>query len=161
MALLANSTVRTVIQVVLTLVIIVLGYVLYETIAAPGREFEQQQELTEISRERMRHLRSALTAYQREYTGYPSTLDSLAQVIRTDSLFVNHGDEIFDVRSGGTLPPVDTLLHTARGPRFEYATARTEGGVWTYLLRNPVTGDSIGTVDTTRASGLRNVASWE
>jgi|GEM_PF-812565 len=161
MAILANSTVRTVVQLVLAVVILVLGYLLYETIAGPQRVFQQEQAITDTSRQRMDYLRRALTAYQREYGGYPASLDSLAQVIQTDSLFVARRDSIFQVVERGQVPPVDSLVRSARGPRFEYAAVRDTTGQWVYLLRDPVTGDSIGTRDATRATGLRNVASWE
>jgi hypothetical protein len=161
MAILANSTARTAIQLVLAVVILVLGYVLYETIAGPQRVFQREQAITDTSRQRMDFLRRALSAYQREYGGYPSTLDSLGQVIRTDSLFVARRDSIFQLPQGRELPPVDSLLRSARGPRFHYEAVRDTAGVWVYLLRDPVTGDSIGTSDPGRATGLRNVASWE
>jgi len=162
MAILANSTVRTVLQIVLAVVIVVLAYVLYETIRSPQREFAREQEITQESRQRMDYLRRALVAYNRQYTGYPSTLDSLAHVIETDSLFVARRDSIFALREQQTLPPVDSLIRSARGPRFEYFVAHDDtANVWTYLLRDPATGDSIGVSDPRRATGYRNVASWE
>lgn len=162
MALLANSTVRSVLQIVLAVVILVLGFVLYETIRTPQREFARAQELTEQSRQRMDYLRRALVAYNRQYTGYPASLDSLAQVIRTDSLFVARRDSIFALREQQTLPPVDSLVRSTRGPRFQYHVAHDDtANVWVYLLRDPATGDSIGTSDPRRAVGYRNVASWE
>lgn len=161
MALLANPTVRTVVQVVLTVVILVLAYVLYETIAGPQREFLREQRITEISRERMDHLRRALITFDRRYRGYPPTLDSLLQVIRTDSYFVARRDSIFGLAPGQTID-LDSLIYSSRGPRFEYVAVRDDTlNVWVYLLRDPVTGDSIGTADPARATGLRNAASWE
>jgi hypothetical protein len=162
MAILANSTVRTVLQIVLAVVIIVLGYVLYETIRGPQREFAREQELTDRSRVRMDYLRRALVAYNRQHTGFPSTLDSLQQVITQDSLFVARRDSIFGLREGQTLPPLDSLVRSTRGPLFEYEVVRDDtANVWVYLIRDPATGDSIGTADARRAVGLRHAASWE
>ncbi|MDX1531982.1 MAG: hypothetical protein R3362_10700, partial [Rhodothermales bacterium] len=87
MAILANSAVRTGIQVVLGLVILVLGYFLFRTIREPAEVYERELALTNEARQRMDYVRDALVAYEREYNRYPSTLDSLVQIIRTDSLF--------------------------------------------------------------------------
>jgi hypothetical protein len=161
MSFLSDSRTRNILQIVLAIVIIVLGYVLFEAIQSPAREFAQQQELTERSRERMSLLRRGLVAYEREYTGYPRTLDSLQHVIRSDSFFVSKRDSIFQLAPGQTLE-IDSLVYTVRGPRFEYHVVRDDtANVWTYVLRNPVTADSIGTRDVERAGALRHVASWE
>lgn len=162
MALLANPTVRTAVQVVLAIVIVVLGYVLYETIRGPQRVFLQEQTLTQETRDRMLTLRTALTTYTRNRPGYPSTLDSLETVIRQDSFFVARRDSIFSAEGQRARLESDSLTYSSRGPRFEYQVVRDDSlNVWTYLLRDPVTGDSIGTASIDRASALRNVASWE
>jgi hypothetical protein len=162
MSILANDTVRTAIQIVLAIVIIVLGYVLFETIRGPARVFEAEQAVTQESRLRMDLLRQALMVYERQYEGYPSTLDSLAYVIERDSFFVANRETIFRLPAGRTLPPADTLIHAMRGPRFQYHVAQDDTtNQWIYLLRNPVTGDSIGSSDPTRVTGIRHAASWE
>lgn len=161
MSFLANPTVRNVLQIVLAVVIVILGIVLYETIRQPQREFAREMAITETSRERMSHLRRALIAYEREYVGYPATLDSLEHVIRHDSFFVAQRETIFELGEGETLI-IDSLFYAARGPRFHYIGLHDDSlNVWTYLLRNPVTGDSIGTANPQIASDRRNVASWE
>jgi hypothetical protein len=161
MAPLANSTTRLVLQLVLAVVIVVLGYVLYQTIMGPAREFQREQAITQESRDRMMQLRRALMAYEREYVGYPRTLDSLEQVIRTDSFFVARRDSIFEVGAGRQLH-LDSIGYSARGQRFQYFVVHDDtANVWTYVLRNPATGDSIGTSDPTRVTGLRHAPSWE
>lgn len=162
MALLANPTVRVVVQVVLAIVILVLSYVLYETIRGPQRVFLQEQALTQESRDRMLTLRTALTTYTRTRPGYPSTLDSLELVIRQDSFFVARRDSIFAAEAQQRRVQSDSLTYSSRGPRFEYQVVRDDSlNIWTYVLRDPATGDSIGTASIDRASALRNVASWE
>jgi len=161
MAFLANPTVRNVLQIVLAVIIIILAIVLFEVIQQPQREFAREMAITETSRERMHHLRRALIAHEREYVGYPRTLDSLEYIIRNDSFFVAKRDSIFELEPGEQLQ-VDSLFYAARGPRFHYIGLFDDSlNVWTYLLRNPVTRDSIGTADPEQASARRNVASWE
>ncbi len=161
MALLANPTVRTVLQLVLAVVIVILGFVLYGTIMNPAREFQREQAITDESRDRMMQVRRALMAYEREYTGYPSTLDSLEMIVRTDSFFVANRDSIFDVAAGRQLS-LDSMWYSSRGPRFEYRVAHDDTlNAWIYVLRDPATGDSIGGSDPTRAVGLRHAPSWQ
>ncbi len=66
MAILANDTVRTVLQIVLAIVIVVLGYVLYRSIREPAETYEREQRLTELTRERMEYVRDAMRAYERQ-----------------------------------------------------------------------------------------------
>jgi hypothetical protein len=161
MSFLADRRARNILQIVLTVVIVILGVVLYEVIRAPQREFAREQALTEQSRQRMHLLRRALMTFEREYTGFPTTLDSLEHVIRNDSFFIARRDSIFQIPPGETLI-VDSLFYAARGPRFHYRGAFDDTvAVWMYVLRNPVTRDSIGTLDPERAGALRHTASWE
>lgn len=161
MALLANSTTRKVVQAVLGVVILILFYVLYQTITAPILTMEHERAITQESRERMDNLRRALIAYEREYTGYPSTLDSLVNVIRTDSFFVAQRDSIFSLEEGRSLI-IDSLMYSSRGGVFDYRIGYDDStNVWAYVIRDTATGDSIGTADPTRLAGMRNAASWE
>ncbi len=161
MALLASNAVRTGLQVVLAIVILVLGYLLYQTIVGPQQEFEREQALTETSRERMSYLRKALVGYEREYDAYPASLGELETILRSDSLFVASRDSILEVEEGEAVN-LDSLTYSSRGGRFEYRVAEDDSaGTRVYLLRDPVTGDSIGTSNPARATGLLNAASWE
>lgn len=142
---------RIAIQVVLGIVIVVLAYFLYRSIRDPWRAIERDQELTALTRARMDDIRSALVQYERDLDRFPGTLDSLGTYIDTslssqaDSLF---GDDFV----------MDSLFYSARGGRFEYAVNDT-AQIDIYLLRDPASEDSIGTVadDPT----MINVASWE
>ena len=162
MALLANSTTRMIVQIVLGVVILILFYILYQSITGPIQTIEREQAITEISRERMDDLRKALIAYEREYEGYPATLDSLMHVIETDSFFVAARDSIFLLSEEGRTLNIDSLIYSSRGGTFDYRVGHDDStNVWTYMIRDTATGDSIGTADPFRLSGMRNAASWE
>jgi type II secretory pathway pseudopilin PulG len=160
---LANDTVRTVLQIVLAIVIIVLGYVLFRTIRGPQEVFEREVELTELSRERMGHIRDAMRSYEREYDRFPTTLDSLVMAIKTDSLFVAKRDSIFELSEGETFV-ADSLPFSPRPGigRFVLTVVRVDStGTEVYLLEDPGSEDYIGTDNPQRAAGALNAASWE
>lgn len=162
MAILANDTVRTVLQIVLAIVIVVLGYMLYRSIRGPQEIFEHEQELTEATRERMGYVRDAMRGYEREYGRFPTTIDSVVTIIKTDSLFVAKRDSIFELQDGMTFD-TDSLVYSPRdGQRFDLTVARDDStGVEVYLLKDPASGDFIGTDDPARAAGMLNAASWD
>lgn len=160
MAILANDTVRTVLQIVLAIVIIVLGYVLFRTIRGPQEVFEREQALTEITRERMSLVRDAMRTYERQYDRFPTTLDSLVMAIRTDSFFVAKRDSIFDLAEGETFE-LDSIIYSPRNGPFELTVVEDTTGTEVYLLEDPASEDFIGTDDPSRAAGALNAASWE
>ena len=162
MALLANNTARSAIQIVLAIVIIVLGFVLYRTIREPYEAFERELELQAEARERMAYIRDAMRAYDRQYDRFPTTLDSLVTIIETDSFFVAKRDSIFELREGETIE-VDSLPFSPRagGQRFNLTVVRDDStNVEVYLLEDPGSEDYIGTDDPARAAGALNAASW-
>jgi len=163
MATLANDTVRTVLQIVLAIVIVVLGYVLFRTIREPQEAFEREVELAEVSRERMGLIRDAMRSYEREYDRFPTTLDSLVMLIKTDSLFVAKRDSIFELGEGQTFV-ADSLPFSPRPgiDRFALTVVRDDStGTEVYLLEDPGSDDYIGTDNPERAAGALNAASWE
>lgn len=162
MAILANNSVRTGLQVVLAIVILALGYFLYRTIREPQEAYERELALDDATRARMATLRDAMRSYERQYDRYPGTLDSLMQAIRTDSFFVAKRDSIFELQEGETLE-LDSVLYTPRtGERFNLEVVRDDStGVTVYLLEDPASDDYIGTNDPSRAAGMLNAASWE
>lgn len=149
-----SNTIRTSIQIVLGLAIVALGYFLYQSITDPYERIERQQRQTEMTRNRMANIRTALIDYERDSADFPDSLELLVQHIQNDSLLSARQDSIF----GGSLN-LDTLLHSPRtGKRFQYTLSDT-GQVETYLLQDPDTDDEIGTLsgDPTQT----NAASWE
>ena len=162
MAILANSAVRTGVQVVLALVILVLGYVLFQTIVEPQRAYERELAIADATRARMADVRTAMRTYERRTDRYPGTLDSLVQIVKTDSFFVAKRDSIFNVAERETAFNPDSMIYSTRAgnPRFNLVVVDTSD-VAVYLLEDPGSDDFIGTADPRRAAGMLNAASWE
>lgn len=150
----SRQSIRTGIQIVLAIVIVILAYVLYESITGPYQEIQREQQLTELTRERMSNIRTALIQFEQANDSFPDSLNALVEYLRGDSALMANQDSIF----GGEIN-VDSLLYSPRsGQMFEYAVNDT-GRVETYLLEDPDSDDQIGTLsgDVTQT----NSASWE
>jgi len=145
---------QTVLQVVLGLAIVALGYFLYVSITAPYEAIERRQALTDRTRVRMNQVRTAMIQYQRDNGRYISSLDSLMMWVNTDSTMVAGADSVF-----GEGFMADSLIFSPRtGSMFGLAvndTSRTNS----YLLTDPDSDDYIST-DTGDITEL-NAASWE
>jgi hypothetical protein len=154
----SRNTVRTLLQVFLALVIAGLAYYLYYSITAPYEVIERQREMTQLTRERMTQIRTAMVHHNEVRDGYPHSLDSLVEFVKTDSLLVNARDSVFGISEGSEFNP-DSLPYSPRtGNRFVLEVNDTLETP-TYVLRDPDSGDSIGTV-TPDITEL-NAASWE
>lgn len=146
------------IRAVLALAILGLVVALYFVTVVPAQEAAARQRETDLTRERMSDVRSALIAYRDSLDGYPSTLDSLVLFAQTDSAFAariaSEEERLRDV-------VVDSLPYSPRsGARFNYEVVRDTSGFQIYWLGDPdVPGDSIGSRSPNPA--LRNAASWE
>lgn len=150
----SSQSIRTGIQVVLAIVIVVLSYVLYESITEPYQRIERQQQLTELTRDRMSDIRTGLIQFNQRADSFPDSLDALISFLRQDSIIMANQDSIF-----GESINLDSLLFSPRtGKRFQY-TINDTGRVETYLLQDPDSDDQIGTLsgDVTRT----NAANWE
>ena len=140
-------------QVILAVVIVGLGYLLYHSITDPYKVIERQNMLTELTRERMGHIRTALTQYKARTDRYPHSLDSLVMFIE-DSLSSNVRDSLF---AGPII--LDSLQYSPRtGKTFEYVVNDTSR-IKIYYLKDPDTDDEIGS--TTPDITMVNAASWE
>ncbi|MEM6784386.1 MAG: hypothetical protein AAF624_11715 [Bacteroidota bacterium] len=149
---------RIAIQLVLAVAIVALGYYLYYSITEPGKEFDRQIELTELTRERMDHIRTAMIAFERENDYYTRDLDSLVTFVKGDSLLMAARDSIFQVEAGRTLL-VDSLPFSPRtGERFQLSVNDTSD-VDIYLLQDPNSDDQIGSAEP--VASMRNAANWE
>ena len=150
-----GQAVKIVIQIVLGLVIIALGYWLYVSITGPWDAIERERAVTAMTRDQMDKVRLALIRHERVEDRFPGTLDSLMLWVQQDSLIQANPDSVFE-RAGINL---DSLLYSPRsGARFIYALNDT-GRVKIYLLKDPDSDDQIGseTPDVTQL----NAASWE
>ncbi len=149
-----NQNVKIAIQAMMGILIVALGYWLYQSITGPWEAVERQQALTQLTRQQMIQVRTALTHYERMEDSFPGSLDSLMMWIDEDSLVSNDPLSIFDVELD-----LDSLIYSPRtGNTFEYALNDT-GRVAIYKLQDPDSDDYIGSdiPDIT----LLNAASWE
>ena len=138
----------------MAVLIVVLGIWLYRSITEPWEAIERQQALTQLTRQQMVQVRTALTRYEREEDRFPASLDSLILWLQSDSLTITDPQSVFD--EGVVL---DSLIYSPRtGNAFEY-TLNDTGRVAIYLLRDPDSEDYIGSEipDIT----LLNASSWE
>lgn len=158
MASAAASGSELAIRAVLGLLIVGLVVVLYFVTVVPAQEAAAAQRQTDLTRERMGDLRTALITYRDSLGEYPSTLDSLVMYTRTDSAFAAQ-TEVQEER----LRPVsiDSLTMSPRtGNPFRYEVVEDTTGLQIYWLGDPdMEADSIGSRNPNPA--LRNAASWE
>lgn len=144
----------------LGVIIIGMSYYLYRSIVDPYQEVLDEQEMVERERHRMEVARDAIVRYQRSKGNYPPTeggLDSLVAFLKTDSLMVANGENLFSFRPPSTYNP-DSVIYSPRPPhnRFEYTlndTIRPR----LYLLENPGSDDRIGDLQRTT---MLNAPNW-
>jgi hypothetical protein len=150
----SSQGLRTALQFILAVIIIGLAYLLYISITEPYEAVERRQALTELTRERMNDVRTALVQFQRQNDRFPASLDSLLYWAAADSFVSSTSDSLF-----GEGFVLDSLLQSPRtGRLFEYAVNDT-GRVAIYLLKDPDSNDRIGSEipDITQL----NAANWE
>ena len=151
-----NRLVKISIQIVLGLLIVFLFFWLIQSITGPWEAQERQREITEMTRDRMSDVRSALVYYERQEDDFPGSLDSLRMWLDADSLMMIAADSIFEAQDF----MLDSLFFSPRtGSMFEY-TVNDTGLVEVYLLKDPDSDDQIGTLDPDDITSL-NAASWE
>lgn len=142
----------------LWVVIIGLGYLLFDSIYTPYQKVVEQRAETELVRDRMEAIRDALISHQRNKNQFPATLDELVTYLKTDSMMVANGDSLFGRPARFGYDP-DRFTYTTRetGNRFQYAlndTLRPQ----IYLLTDPDSDDRIGSLERTT---LLNASSWD
>lgn len=142
------------IQVVLAIVIVGLCYVLYVSIVEPYAKVIRAKEITEMTRERMSNVRTAMIMYQRQNGHYLTSLDSLMQWLSTDSLIIANADSVF-----GKSVTLDSLAYSPRTGTMFNLQVNDTSAVHIYLLRDPDTDDYIGSL--TPDLTLLHAASWE
>lgn len=77
---------KTVIQIILALVIVVLGYLIFESIMEPVRFNKEVAHREAMIVQRLKDIRQVQLAHRARYNAFNSDLDSLVMFIRTDSL---------------------------------------------------------------------------
>lgn len=148
-------------SIVLGIIILVLGYFLYQSIVGPYQDVIERQQMTERVRHQMETIRDGLVRYERQTGDFPPSeggLDTLVQYLKTDSAMVAMRDSLFINPAGQPYNP-DSLIYSVRPPhnKFEYALNDTIRPP-IYLLSDPDTEDRIGDLEKTT---LLNAASWE
>lgn len=93
---------KTTIQIVLALVIVVLGYLIYESIMEPVRLNQEVASRESVVIQRLRDIRQVQAAHRSRFGVFNSSLDSLVRFVRNDSLPV--------IRAVGSVP--DTLTES-------------------------------------------------
>ena len=79
---------KTAIQIFLTVAILVLGYMLYESVRQPIRFQQEQRARYNRTIDRLRDIRRAQLAYRSMYGEFTGSFDTLINFIKTDSFRV-------------------------------------------------------------------------
>jgi len=151
---------NSIITIVLGIVILVLAWWLYRSLVDPYQAVIEEQAMVERERHQLEVVRDALIQYRNAKGDFPATeggLDSLVSYLKTDTLMIKRGAEMFPFPAPATYNP-DSLIYSPRPPhvRFEYTlndTLRPK----LYLLENPESGDRIGDLERTT---LLNAPNW-
>ncbi len=158
-----RDTRNNIITIILGVIIIVLGYVLYDSIVSPYEKVLEERAVTDETRDQMVKIRDGLVTMNRLEGRFPGTLDSLLIFLQNHEdieqsqdndtyYFIEDGDTILQQRS-----PLEDLFRSPRSNReFEYTlndTIRPQ----IYLLEDPDSDDHIG--DLERTTRL-NATSW-
>jgi hypothetical protein len=150
---------NSIVSIFLILIIIALGYVLYDSITTPWNKEMAKKEVTDNIRLRMTLVRDALINYQARHPQgkFPTSLDSLVIFLKSDSLMLARGPELFVEKNGQYNP--DSLIFSPRPPheRFQYSVNDTIRPPL-YLLKDPNSDDAIGSLERIT---LLNAPNWQ
>jgi type II secretory pathway pseudopilin PulG len=148
---------NSIISLILSVVIIGLSYVLYDSIVTPYQTRLAEIETESRVRERMTSIRDALIAYQRVKGKYPPSLDSIQVFLETNSGMIASRDTLFVTPLNPTFDLASFLNSPRSNTRFEYTLNDTLRPM-IYLLKDPDSEDHIGSLErTTRL----NAPSWD
>ena len=158
-----RETRNQIITVALGVVIVVLAYILYDSIVSPYQEVLEERAVTDETRDQMVKIRDALVVMDRKEGRFPYTLDSLL-IFLEDSDEIDRGMENnthYFIDDADTFlrqeDPLENLLRSPRSNReFNYSLNDTISPMM-YLLEDPDTDDHIG--DELRTTRL-NATSW-
>ena len=148
---------NSIISIVLFVVIIGLGYTLYDSITTPYKKEMARKAMTDRVRDRLTNVRDALIYYRVKTEKFPKEIDSLVSFLKRDSIAVANGDSLFGSSFKKGTFSLDSLMFSPRsGGKFMYTlndTIRPN----IYLLKDPNSDDRIGSVEKTT---LLNAPSW-
>ena len=149
-----------ILSAVFGITIILLSWLLYDSIVTPYKVVEEQKAETERVRTRMLTLKDAIVNYEARYGHFPPTdggLDSVVTYLSTDSLMISMGDSLFR-----QMPPLqyspESMVVSPRDTSLRFLYTRNDTiRPPLYLLEDPMTDDAVGSLSRTT---MRNAPNW-
>ena len=149
-----------ILSAVLGITIILLSWLLYDSIVTPYKVVEEQKAETERVRTRMLTLKDVIVNYEARYGHFPPTdggLDSVVTYLSTDSLMISMGDSLFR-----QMPPLqyspESMVISPRDTSLRFLYTRNDTiRPPLYLLEDPMTDDAVGSLSRTT---MRNAPNW-
>ena len=154
------DTRNKILSAVFGITIILLSWLLYDSIVTPYKVVEEQKAETERVRTRMLTLKDAIVNYEARYGHDPPTdggLDSVITYLSTDSLMISMGDSLFR-----QMPPLqyspESMVVSPRDTSLRFLYTRNDTiRPPLYLLEDPMTDDAVGSLSRTT---MRNAPNW-
>jgi len=154
------DTRNKILSAVFGITIILLSWLLYDSIVTPYKVVEEQKAETERVRTRMLTLKDAIVNYEARYGHFPPSdggLDSVVTYLSTDSLMISMGDSLFR-----QMPPLqyspESMVVSPRDTSLRFLYTRNDTiRPPLYLLEDPMTDDAVGSLSRTT---MRNAPNW-
>lgn len=154
------DTRNKILSAVFGITIILLSWLLYDSIVTPYKVVEEQKAETERVRTRMLTLKDVIVNYEGRYGHFPPTdggLDSVVTYLSTDSLMISMGDSLFR-----QMPPLqyspESMVVSPRDTSLRFLYTRNDTiRPPLYLLEDPMTDDAVGSLSRTT---MRNAPNW-
>ena len=154
------DTRNKILSAVFGITIILLSWLLYDSIVTPYKVVEEQKAETERVRTRMLTLKDAIVNFEARYGHFPPTdggLDSVVTYLSTDSLMISMGDSLFR-----QMPPLqyspESMVVSPRDTSLRFLYTRNDTiRPPLYLLEDPMTDDAVGSLSRTT---MRNAPNW-
>ena len=149
-----------ILSAVLGITIILLSWLLYDSIVTPYKVVEEQKAETERVRTRMLTLKDVIVNYEARYGHFPPTdggLDSVVTYLSTDSLMISMGDSLFRQMLPLQYSP-ESMVVSPRDTSLRFLYTRNDTiRPPLYLLEDPMTDDAVGSLSRTT---MRNAPNW-
>jgi hypothetical protein len=154
------DTRNKILSAVFGITIILLSWLLYDSIVTPYKVVEEQKAETERVRTRMLTLKDAIVNYEARYGHFPPTdggLDSLVTYLSSDSLMISMGDSLFRQMLPLQYSP-ESMVVSPRDTSLRFLYTRNDTiRPPLYLLEDPMTNDAVGSLSRTT---MRNAPNW-
>jgi len=154
------DTRNKILSAVFGITIILLSWLLYDSIVTPYKVVEEQKAETERVRTRMLTLKDAIVNYEARYGHFPPTdggLDSVVTYLSTDSLMISMGDSLFRQMLPLQYSP-ESMVVSPRDTSLRFLYTRNDTiRPPLYLLEDPMTDDAVGSLSRTT---MRNAPNW-